>query len=433
MEYIQRNLFNEIKKWIERREILIIKGPRQAGKTTLLEMLKSWLIKKGVDKENIIFITFEDIEIRENFSANPKDFVRRFAINENERYYFLIDEAHYCTDIGQKLKLLYDLNKNIKFIATGSSSLEITAETGKFLVGRMFSFELFPFNFHEYLDYKDKGLSRIYLEENKKVKDFLFFDKDFEIKETKVDIFIGELQRHLEEYLIFGGYPEVIKAKTDEEKNIILKNIFNTYLVKDVVSYLNITDTAKFRKLISMLSFSTGNLISYENLSRNCGSYFKEILTFIDILEQTYVLILLRPFHKSMVTELKKNPKVYFIDTGLRNYALNNFNNPDTRADAGALAENFVFNQINQIKENNSLNFWRTTAKAEVDFVLTVGDKIIPVEVKFEAMKKPKITRSFRSFLENYRSEKAVIVTKNLWAEEIVGETKIKFIPIIYL
>ena len=420
-------------RWVERREILIIKGPGQAGKTTLLEMLKSWLIQKGVNKENIIFITFEDMEIRENFSVNPKDFVKRFTINENERYYFLIDEAHYCPDIGQKLKLLYDLNKNVKFIATGSSSPGITSETGKFLVGRMFSFELFPFDFHEYLTYKDKRLSGIYFEGNKKVRDFLFFDKDFEIKETKEDIFIGELQRHLEEYMIFGGYPEVVKAKTDEEKNIILKNIFNTYLVKDVVSFLNITDTAKFRKLISMLSFSTGNLISYENLSRNCGSYFKEILKFIDILEQTYVIMLLRPFHKSLMTELKKNPKVYFIDNGLRNYALNNFNNLSTRADAGALAENFVFNQINQIKGEYPLNFWRTTAKAEVDFVLTVGDKIIPVEVKFEVMKKPKVTRSFRSFPENYKPEKALIVTKNLWACETVGETKIKFIPITYL
>ncbi|ODS37553.1 MAG: hypothetical protein A7315_13295 [Candidatus Altiarchaeales archaeon WOR_SM1_79] len=432
MEYIQRNLFEEIKKWIERREILIIKGPRQAGKTTLLEMLKNWLMNNGVNSENIIFVTFEDIELRENFSANPKDFVKRFAVNENERYYFLIDEAHYCPDVGQKLKLLYDLNKNIKFIATGSSSLEITSETAKFLVGRMFSFELLPFNFHEYLSHKDENLSRIYLEGNKKVRDFLFFDNDLEIKETKEDIFIRELQKHLEEYLIFGGYPEVVKAKTDEEKNIILKNIFNTYLIKDVVSYLNITDTAKFRKLISMMSFSIGNLISYENLSRNCGSYFKEILKLIDILEQTYIVTLLRPFHKSMITELKKNPKVYFIDSGLRNYALNNFNSLDLRADAGALAENFVFNQINQIKGDYPLNFWRTTAKAEVDFVLNVNG-FIPIEVKFEAMKKPKITRSFRSFIENYKPKKALIVTKNLWASETIQETKVKFIPITYL
>jgi len=431
MEYLQRNLFEEIKKWIERREIIVIKGPRQAGKTTLLEMIKDWLINKGADKENIIYITFEDREFLENFGVNPKDFVKRFVVNDNEKYYFLIDEAHYCPEIGQKLKLLYDLNKNIKFIATGSSSLEITSETAKFLVGRMFSFELFPFNFYEYISFRDKALSRIYEKENKKIIDFIFHGEDFELKDN--DIFVKELLKELEEYLIFGGYPEVVKAKTSEEKNIILKNIFNTYLLKDIVSFLNIADTSKFRKLVSMLSFSIGNLISYENLSRNCESYFKEILNFIDILEQTYVVLLLRPFHKSLITELKKNPKVYFIDTGLRNYAINNFNSLDSRADAGSLAENFVLNQINQIKGDYPVNFWRTTAKAEVDLVLTVGDKMVPIEVKFETMRTGKITRSFRSFLENYKPERALIITKDLWAEETVGETKIKFIPIVYL
>lgn len=373
-------------------------------------------------------MTFEDIELREKFSANPKDFVKRFIADENERYYFLVDEAHYCVDISQKLKLLYDLHKNIKIIITGSSSLEITSGTGKFLVGRMFSFELFPFNFHEYLNYRDKGLSGIYLEENKKIRDFLFFDKDFEIKED--DIFTGELLRHLEEYLTFGGYPEVVKTKSDEEKKIILKNIFNTYIEKDIISYLHITDTAKFIKLISLLSFTSGNLISYENLSTNCESYFKEILRFIDMLEQTYIITLLRPFHKNMVTELRKNPKVYFLDYGMRNYATNNFNSLNARSDAGALAENFT---VNEIRNDYSINFWRTTAKAEVDIVLTVGDNLIPIEIKFETMKKPKITRSFRSFLNIYKPDKALIVTKNLWAEKTFEETKVKFIPIVYL
>jgi predicted AAA+ superfamily ATPase len=142
MKYYERILLEKVKKWIDRKEIIAIKGCRQSGKTTLLEMLKDWLIKKGVKEENIVYLTFEDREILEKFSLNPKDFVKRFITSE-EKYYFLIDEAHYCKDIGQKLKLLYDTYKNIKFVITGSSSLEITSETAKFLVGRMFSFELF--------------------------------------------------------------------------------------------------------------------------------------------------------------------------------------------------------------------------------------------------------------------------------------------------
>jgi len=428
MEYFERNLLEEIKKWMDRREIIAIKGPRQSGKTTLLEMLKEWLIKeKGVDEEDIVFVTFEDRELLEKFELDPKGFVRRFV--GERKVYFMIDEAHYCRDIGQKLKLLYDLYKNIKFIITGSSSLEITSETARFLVGRLFSFELLPLNFHEFLKVRDKNLARIYIEKNRQIRKFIFEGKNFEIEEK--DIFIKELLEHLNEYLVFGGYPEVIKAKSEEEKRIVIKNIFNTYIEKDVLAYLQITDITRFRRLISILAFTSGNLISYEKLSSYCDTYFKNIVRLLDILQQTYVIKLLRPFHRNLVTELRKNPKVYFYDYGLRNYAINNFNDLELREDAGKLAENFVLNQLET--EELFINFWRTTAKAEVDFVLSDINRIIPIEVKFESFKKPKITRSFHSFLKNYKPKNALVVTKDFWGEKEIGKTKVKFVPIVYL
>jgi len=428
MEYFERNLLEEIKKWMDRREIIAIKGPRQSGKTTLLEMLKEWLIKeKGVDEEDIVFITFEDRELLEKFELDPKSFVRRFV--GERKVYFMIDEAHYCRDIGQKLKLLYDLYKNIKFIITGSSSLEITSETARFLVGRLFSFELLPLNFHEFLKVRDKNLARIYIEKNRQIRKFIFEGKNFEIEEK--DIFIKELLEYLNEYLVFGGYPEVIKAKSEEEKRIVIKNIFNTYIEKDVLAYLQITDVTRFRRLISILAFTSGNLISYEKLSSYCDTYFKNIVRLLDILQQTYVIKLLRPFHRNLVTELRKNPKVYFYDYGLRNYAINNFNDLELREDAGKLAENFVLNQLET--EELFINFWRTTAKAEVDFVLSDINRIIPIEVKFESFKKPKITRSFHSFLKNYKPKNALVVTKDFWGEKEIGKTKVKFVPIVYL
>jgi hypothetical protein len=425
MKYFKRILLEEIKKWIDRREIIAIKGPRQSGKTTLLEMLREWLIKKGVNKKSIVFVTFEDREMLEAFQLNPKEFVKRFA--RKGKTYFMIDEAHYCKDIGQKLKLLYDTNKNIKFIITGSSSLEITSHTAKYLVGRLFSFELLPFNFYEFLNAKDKGLAKIYLEKHKLVNDFIFKGKDFVLEK---EAFIKEFLNYLNEYLIFGGYPEVIKGKTEEEKRIILKNIFNTYLEKDIISYLHITDTIKFRRLVSMLAFNISGLLSYEKLASGCNSYFKEIIHLLDILQQTYIIKLLRPFHKNLVTELRKNPKVYFFDFGLRNYIINNFNPLDLRGDIGKLAENFV---LNQLQNEHSINFWRTTAKAEVDFVLTIGNELIPVEVKFETFRKPKITKSMHSFIANYKPSRALIVTKDFYAELKLKKTLIKFVPIVYL
>jgi predicted AAA+ superfamily ATPase len=427
MDYLERDLFEEIKKWVRRREIIAIKGPRQSGKTTLLEMLKEWLLEEGVGEEDITFLTFEDREVLEGFALDPKGLVKRFA-SGGQRHYILIDEAHYCPDIGQKLKLLYDTLRDVKFIITGSSSLEMTSQTAAFLVGRLFSFELFPFNFHEFLNARDRGLARVYAEKNKEVRAFIHHGTDFRINGR--DIFIRELLEHLGDYLVFGGYPEVVKAEDEEEKRIILKNIFNTYIDRDIVSHLHITDTIKFRKLVSLLSLSCGNLISYEKLAAGCGSYFREVLGLLDVLGQTYVIELLRPFHRNLVTELRKNPKVYFLDPGLRNYAIKNFNPPDLRDDAGRLAENFVFNQLR--REEVPINFWRTTAKAEVDFVLR-GEELVPIEVKFEAMKRPALSRSFHSFLKNYEPDRALVVTRDLWAEGQYGKTKVKFVPIVYL
>ncbi len=427
MNYLKRNLFEEIKKWMTRKEIIAIKGPRQSGKTTLLEMIKEWLIKeRNVNERNIVFISFEDRELLEKFSIDPKGMVERYV--GEEKVYFFIDEAHYCLDLGQKLKLLYDSFKDVKFVITGSSSLELTSQTAKFLVGRMLSFELFPFSFYEYLLAKDEGLAKIYFERSRKIRDFIFYGYDFKLGK---DIFISDLMKFLGEYLIYGGYPEVVKGKSNEEKEIVLKNIYDTYIERDVVSYLQITDTIKFRKLVSMLSFNIGDMVSYENLVINCNSYYKEILRLIDVLQQTYVIKLLRPFYKNLVTELRKNPKVYFFDFGLRNYGINNFKDINMREDNGKLAEDFVFSELKD--EKFSLNFWRTTAKAEVDFILSDIKRAVPIEVKFEKMKKEKLGKSFYSFLGAYKPERALIITKDFWGEMKVGKTKVKFVPIVYL
>jgi len=432
MKYLQRTLFDEVKKWMTRREIIAIKGPRQSGKTTLLEMLKEWLEEKGIGEGNIIYLSFEDREILEKFILDAKEFIGSYVEIKDERYYVLIDEIHYCKDAGQKLKLLYDTLRNVKFVITGSSSLEITSETSKYLVGRLFSFELLPFNFHEFLMAKNDRLARVFHKKYKQVEDFIMKGKNFKVPSK--DIFVKDLMKYLEEFLTFGGYPEVVKAKKEEEKRIVLKNIFNTYIDKDIVSFLQISDTIKFRKLIELLSTQIGKLVSYQRLTTTTNSYFKEMTKLLDILQQTYTIKALRPFHKNLVTELRKNPKVYFVDHGLRNYAINNFNPVDVRGDRGELAENFVLNELSSmVNEDYHMNFWRTTAKAEVDFVLSRGNEVIPVEAKFETFKREKIGRSLFSFISNYSPKRALVVTRDFWGAKKVDGTLVIFVPIVYL
>lgn len=429
MDKISRNLLDEIKKYFDRPEIIAIKGPRQSGKSTLIFAVKKWLIdERKVKEENIIMLDFEDLEILQKFTVNTKEYFKFITSNKEGKIYVFIDEAQYCKEIGQKLKLIHDTHNNVKIVITGSSSLELTSQTGAYLVGRMLSFELFPFNFYEFLKLKEPLLLKEYAEKKDMVKEFILGKKYF--KPVTNDFMLDKLLTHLKEYLVFGGYPEVVKSNKEEEKKMLLKNLFNTYVEKDIMAYLQITDSIKFSKLVNVLSSINAGLLSYEKISSACNSYFKETVHLIDILQQTYIIKILRPFYKSLVSELRKNPKVYFIDLGLRNYAINNFNSIEIRDDAGKLAENFVLNELSLFSP--LINYWRTTSKSEIDFTIEHSGEIIPIECKFESMKKPKIPRSFYGFIEIYKPSRAIIFTKDFWGETTVKNTKIAYIPLVY-
>ncbi|MGB9680862.1 MAG: ATP-binding protein, partial [Minisyncoccia bacterium] len=313
-------------------------------------------------------------------------------------------------DGGQKLKLLYDLFSNVKFVITGSSSLELTGKTAKFLVGRIFSFYLWQFNFGEFINIKSHQLSNVYQERSKLIKDFIYDHKDFSL--PKKDIFSKDFEKLFEEYAIWGGYPEVLKTDDKETKKIILKNIYDTYITQDIIELLKITDYSKFKKIVSLLAVEVGNLINYNALAVDSQSYFKEVKHFLSILEETFIVSLLRPFFTNKTSEIRKNPKVYFIDSGLRNYILNNFNQLSLRTDAGQLVENAVFFQPKIAENGLPIKYWRTLGGAEVDFIIENPKNLIPIELKYSPLKSPQISRGFRNFLSEYKPKKAIIFTK---------------------
>jgi len=204
-KYIRRKLQSEIEKWIGRPEILAIRGPRQSGKTTLLDQLKLFLMKEyNADAEKIIYTSFEDKSKLASFSSDPASYIRSYlkkdnkyskyidssplknipiSKNKTEKYYFLLDEFQYVRDGGSKLKYLYDSYKNIKFIITGSSSLELTSKTIKHLVGRVFLFDLYQFDFEEYLSTAEANILNYYIEKSQLIHNFLFKGKIIKTKE----------------------------------------------------------------------------------------------------------------------------------------------------------------------------------------------------------------------------------------------------------
>jgi len=332
----------------------------------------------------------------------------------------LLDEAQYIKDIGRKLKLLYDLYAGkLKVIATGSGSFDVKVNVGKHLVGRASYFELMPLSFEEFLLWKNKKLYEIF-------KSYLSSFQQF-ISTGKLDakpMFERSFYSLLEEYIIYGGFPAVVKEKDIEMKKNVLKNLEITYLEKDVGFFFGIRQLEKFRNLLKYLSFNIGEIIKASTICSNVAIDYKTLENYFEILSQTFILKLVPPFYQNIATELRKSKKVYFYDTGLRNAVLNNFVPLDSRKDRGHLLENFIWIQLRQILDE--LKFWRTTDKAEVDFVGFKDGELFPIEVKTT---ESKISKSMVRFIQVYEPRVAFVFTLSKFGIEKVGKTKVAFIP----
>lgn len=413
--YVHREIEKEIKPFLERREILAIVGPRQVGKTTLLQRLFAELKKT----KRVEFLTFEkksDLALFENIE-DFKDYYKEFQV-------LIIDEFHYAKNGGKKLKYLFDTTKT-KFIISGSSSLELSFETGKHLVGRIFKFLLSPFSFREFLSFKSEKLFALL---NSRTKNIL--TKDSRPQKPFGKEIHSRLDKYLKEYLVFGGYPAVVLAKTQKEKIKILESILENYLLKDIKALLNLKTHRELLKISEFLATQIGGLLNYRELSATSGLSYKNVLKHLEILESTFIVSLLRPFFTNPRTELTKTPKVYFTDLGFRNYLLSDFRGFQRRNDQGQLVENFVFADLKR-KNWRKINFWRTKSKAEVDFVLQKERKIIPVEVKYTSS--PSLGKSFYSFIEKFSPEKGFVLTKDFLGVKKIKSCEINFIPVYCL
>ena len=412
MVYIKRDLEEEIKKWLESPEILAIRGARQSGKTTLLKRVKDLLKNKDVSEENIHDINFEDDITRIKFEEDPKEFIE-FYTSPDDKQYFLLDEVQYINNAGKKLKLIFDTFNNIKIIITGSSSFDLT-NLGSYLVGRVLFFNLYPFSFLEFLRSKETKYETLY----HKLK------IDFEKKKPCLEstVFLDDLNKFLHEYLTYGSYPRIVLEKNIEKKKELLKNLFITYVEKDIVAMYGKKYREKVVKLLKTISTISGNVVNFETLSVHSGLKYHEVKEILPLLEDSFVIFIVKPFHKNLINELRKNPKIYFLDYGIKNYLQGNFEN----LVLDKIYENFVHNEL---KRNYNVRYWRTTAKTEVDFIIENKTNIIPLEVKI----KPKITRSFRSFINQYKPDMAFILNLDEIDKTEIDKCNVVMLPFVYL
>ncbi|SFN96675.1 ATP-binding protein [Salegentibacter flavus] len=348
-------------------KVILLIGPRQVGKTTLFNKL--------LEGKDYLFLNGDDPTVRKLLS-NPnleqlKNIIGRHSI-------VFIDEAQRIENIGITLKLITDQLKSVQLLVSGSSAFELNNQTQEPLTGRKWEYRLYPISWSEF----------------------------------EMDVGYLKAEQQLELRIIYGMYPDVINNLGDEKE--VLKQLTDSYLYKDILSYGGIRKPEVLEKLLRALAFQIGSEVSYNELSQILGIDKKTVAAYIDLLCQAFVIYRLPSFSKNLRNEIKTNQKIYFYDTGVRNMIIGNLNPLQNRQDKGNLWENFLITErLKSMAYNSSLAkgyFWRTVSQQEIDYVEEDAGIIKGYEIKWNSKNKVKIPKIFS---DTYKAEVQIINHEN--------------------
>jgi len=372
----KRKIIDEVFKYLYEKEVLILYGARQVGKTFILYWLKDFLLEK---KKQVFYLDLEERRYLEILNQGPENLEKLLleqGFDLKKKIFVLIDEIQYLDEPTNFLKLAVDHYKNFKLIVSGSSTFEIRKKIGQALVGRAFVFEVFGLSFEEFLIFKEygKGLSPVFTR----------------VKQE-------ELKKLFEEFVLFGSYPKISLISEKEKKEKYLWQIVDTYLKKDIRDLAEVKEIEKFNKLLEILASQTGKLLNIEELANTCHLSKQTVQHYLFVLENTYVMKLVKPFSKNLRSELFKTPKIYFYDSGLAHLLWLKVISSQV---LGEIFETAIFSELVKKFGKESVNFWRTKDKKEIDFILKVKNRIIPIEAKVNFTSFSK--RAIDYFLERY-------------------------------
>ena len=370
--------YSPLENYLVSGKVLIIYGPRRTGKTTLLKMfLESTPLKH-------LFVTGDDIQIQVLISS--KDVQRILEFVENYQL-LVIDEAQQIPDVGYGLKILADHRPDLRIIATGSSSFELSGQIGEPLTGRKRTLTLFP----------------------------------FAQCELTSEFNPYELKQQLENYLVFGSYPEVMIAKTNQEKAEILQELVNSYLLKDILAFDRVRNSRSLLNLLQLLAFQITSEVSYNELANKLNISINTVQRYLDLLEKTFVIFRLGGFSRNLRNEVTKTAKYYFYDNGIRNAIIQQQNSLSLRNDIGQLWENFLM--VERLKYRSYHNifanmyFWRTYRDGEIDLVEDRDGVLHGYEIKWSENKDriaaPKL------WVETYKNSTFTVVNPKNYLEFI--------------
>jgi predicted AAA+ superfamily ATPase len=320
--YVERELKQKFEKLSKTYNIVALVGPRQAGKTTFLKERS-----KGVKSTYILFDNpYPRSVFEENVNKFQKLYMQGFDVS-------IFDEVQYCKDAGRNLKYLGDTGRKIWL--TSSSEIILGKEVLSYLVGRVSVLRLYPFSLTEFLSARGHN-------------------------ETSQLILSGDMWEHI----TYGGYPKVVLTDDIETKKAILTDLYETMILKDVSRTFSIEDVKSLEDFAKYVSINNGSIFSYDKVSSDIKISFRTVKKYLDAMEKSYIIASVPPFYKNSTKEITKQPKIYFLDTGLRNAVVKSFNQePD-----GKLFENYVFSEL--MKLGLKPKYWRTKTGQEVDFIV---------------------------------------------------------------
>lgn len=353
---IKRELEKSIRQRLFKGKAIIVYGPRQSGKTTLVEQVTRDY------SESTLLLSGDDPDVRDLlFNATSTRLQAFFG----DMRLVVIDEAQRIPGIGLTMKLITDQLKDIQLIATGSSAFELADKTSEPLTGRKYEFHLYPLSFSEMV----------------------------------ADTNLLEERRLLKHRLVFGMYPEIVTHPGEEQE--LLRLLAGSYLYKDLLMLEDIKKPVLLEKIIRALALQLGSEVSYSEIAQLVGADNKTVEKYIDLLEKAYVIFVLPAFSGNARNEIKKGRKIYFYDNGIRNAVANNFSQVESRTDTGALWENYLITErLKSLSNRGSFKrryFWRTTTQQEVDYLEEADGQLYAWEFKWNANKKRYIPKAFNA------------------------------------
>ena len=375
---IERSIKEQIDSRLYKGKAVIIVGPRQVGKTTLLKMLVA-----DTDRKVLVW-NCDEPDVRKKLNEPTSTELGAETANVD---LILIDEAQRVKNIGITLKLLIDNYPEKQVVVTGSSAIELSNSINEPLTGRKYEYVMFPFSSEELI-------------------------REFGATEER---------RMLERRLIYGSYPEVVNHPGEERETLI--DLVNSYLYKDIFSFQDVRKPEIVEQLLQALALQVGSEVSFNELGRLLGLTSITVQRYIDLLEKSYVLFHLRSFSRNVRSELKKSRKIYFYDNGVRNAILGDYKPLDLRTDTGALWENYI---VSERMKHNSYSafygksyFWRTQQQQEVDYIEDYDGVLHTYEFKWSKTKQPRLAETFT---KNYPDHTFAIVSPDNYQDFVCGK-----------